>query len=212
MTSPLPAVMASTPSSRAASTTGPAMMSSCTPHSRPTPRTSFTCGFWPMVRRSPERRRCPLASTDARNAGSAMTSNTVHAAWHTSGLPANVEPWSPGRITSATCCFMSTAPMGRPPASGLASVIMSGATPYSSWPHSLPVRPSPHCTSSNTSSAPASSHSLRRPARNSFCAGVTPPSPCTGSTNTAAVRPLTITFRADSRSLYSASWWPGIMG
>lgn len=54
----------------------------------------------------------------------------------------------------------------------------------------LPVRPRPHCTSSNTSSAPASSHSCRRPCRNAATAGVQPPSPCTGSTNTAAVLPF----------------------
>ena len=45
-----------------------------------------------------------------------MTSTTALAAWHTSGLPAKVDPWSPGSMTSATCCFTSTAPMGRPPA------------------------------------------------------------------------------------------------
>ncbi len=47
-----------------------------------------------------------------------MTSTTALAAWHTSGLPAKVHPWSPGSITSATCCFTSTAPIGRPPALG----------------------------------------------------------------------------------------------
>lgn len=45
-----------------------------------------------------------------------MMSNTVQAAWQTSGFPAKVEPWSPGAITSATFCFSSTAPMGSPPA------------------------------------------------------------------------------------------------
>jgi len=48
---------------------------------------------------------------------------------------------SPGAIASATCCFSSTAPMGRPPAKGLAKVMMSGCTPpYSSCPHSLPAQ------------------------------------------------------------------------
>ena len=45
-----------------------------------------------------------------------MMSNTVQAAWQTSGLPAKVEPWSPGAITAATCSRSSTAPMGSPPA------------------------------------------------------------------------------------------------
>ena len=43
----------------------------------------------------PARRRSPLASTAARKAGLLMMSNTLHATWQTSGLPANVEPWSP---------------------------------------------------------------------------------------------------------------------
>jgi hypothetical protein len=33
-----------------------------------------------------------------------MTSNTVQAVAHTSGLPAKVEPWSPGFMASATDC------------------------------------------------------------------------------------------------------------
>ena len=102
--------------------------------------------------------------------------------------------------------------MGSPPASGLASVMMSGDTPYTVWPHSSPVRPRPHCTSSYTNSAPASSHSLRRPARNSGVAGVQPPSPCTGSTNTAHVTPFLMTAAAEARSLYVASAVPGMTG
>ena len=45
-----------------------------------------------------------------------MMSTTVSAALVTSGLPANVDPWSPGFMLSATCCLTSTAPMGSPPA------------------------------------------------------------------------------------------------
>jgi hypothetical protein len=44
-----------------------------------------------------------------------MTSTTASAARVTRGFPAKVEPWSPGAMASATCCFTSTAPMGRPP-------------------------------------------------------------------------------------------------
>ena len=43
-------------------------------------------------------------------------------------------------------------------------------------------------------------------------AGVTPPSPWMGSTNTAAVRPLTIACAALSRSRYVAVTLPGMMG
>ena len=42
---------------------------------------------------------------------------------------------------------------GSPPASGLASVIMSGVTPEGSCAHREPVRPTPHCTSSKISAA-----------------------------------------------------------
>ena len=44
--------------------------------------------------------------------------------------------------------------MGRPPARGLARVRMSGTTPACSYANILPVRPSPHCTSSKARSAP----------------------------------------------------------
>mmetsp|Transcript_45835 Transcript_45835/g.113916 ORF Transcript_45835/g.113916 Transcript_45835/m.113916 type:complete len:201 (-) Transcript_45835:515-1117(-) len=89
----------------------------------------------------------------------------------------------------ATSSVMRTAPIGKPPANGLARVMMSGDTPACWCPHSFPVRPRPHCTSSNTSTAPLLSQSSRRPFRNPTSAGFTPPSPCTGSTNTAHVSP-----------------------
>lgn len=66
---------------------------------------------------------------------------------------------------------------------------MSGCTPKCSQAHSLPVRPSPHCTSSKTSRAPASSHRSLRPCRKSLWAVLIPPSPCRGSTKTAQVSP-----------------------
>lgn len=50
-----------------------------------------------------------------RKEGSAMMSTTVSAARVTRGFPANVDPWSPGAMASATACFTSTAPMGSPP-------------------------------------------------------------------------------------------------
>lgn len=48
---------------------------------------------------APSRSRCPFCSTLVRKVGALMVSNTLHATWHTSGLPANVEPWSPGGAT-----------------------------------------------------------------------------------------------------------------
>ena len=48
------------------------------------------------------------------------------------------------------------------------------------------VRPRPVCTSSTMSSTPRSSHSRRTPPKYSAVAALTPPSPCTGSSSTAA--------------------------
>ncbi len=75
-----------------------------------------------------------------------MWSKTASAAWHTSGPPANVLPWSPLAIVEATASVTRTAPIGSPPANGFASVMISGFTSKASWAQSLPVRPSPHCT------------------------------------------------------------------
>jgi hypothetical protein len=74
------------------------------------------------------------------------------------------------------------------------------------------VRPRPHCTSSKTKRAPASSQASRSPCKNSLVALWIPPSPCTGSTNTAAILPDCITFLASSRFPYSANVAPGITG
>ena len=74
-----------------------------------------------------------------------------------------------------------------------------------------PVRPRPTWTSSKTSSIPRSSHSRRSPARNSPVAGYTPPSACTGSTNTAQVSSLT-SFSTEARLLNSAKSMPGSSG
>src|SRR3989442_968194 len=61
-------------------------------------------------------------------------------------------------------------------------------------PHPPPPRPaarggpSPHCTSSKISATPRPAHSSRTNASHSGSTGRTPPSPCSGSTITAAVR------------------------
>ena len=187
-------------------------LSSCTPQIRPSPRTSWTPATPASSARRPARRRSPRAATPSRKAASLMMPNTASAAAHTRGLPANVDPWSPGAMAAATRSVSSTAPIGRPPASGLASVMMSGATPKCSWPHRRPVRPRPTCTSSNTSRAPASSHARLRPPRKSAVAACTPPSPCSGSTNTAHVSPLASTALAASKSRYGTLSAPGRPG
>jgi hypothetical protein len=59
----------------------------------------------------------------------------------------------------------------------LASVTASGLTSACSKQKKDPVRPTPVCTSSKTSSAPSSSASSLAERRNSGVAGLTPPSP-----------------------------------
>jgi hypothetical protein len=57
-----------------------------------------------------------LPSMHPCSPGSLMMSKVVQATWQASGLPANVDPWSPGFMTAATFSRISTHPMGRPPA------------------------------------------------------------------------------------------------
>ncbi len=66
-------------------------------------------------------------------------------------------------------------------------MIASGVTPVCSYAHSVPVRPMPHWTSSNTSAAPCSSHASRAARSVSSLSTFTPDSPWIGSSSTAAV-------------------------
>ena len=78
--------------------------------------------------------------------------------------------WSracPATMPLAASLVAMKQPTGKPPPMPLATAMTSGVMPAHSWANSLPVRPMPHCTSSRTSSRPCSSHSLRRPFRNS---------------------------------------------
>mmetsp|Transcript_1317 Transcript_1317/g.3246 ORF Transcript_1317/g.3246 Transcript_1317/m.3246 type:complete len:217 (-) Transcript_1317:512-1162(-) len=86
---------------------------------------------------------------------------------------------------SAMRSVMRTAPIGSPPANGFAKVMISGNTPLIWYPKSLPVLPKPHWTSSKTSRAPTSSQRFLNASMKAFVAGMTPPSPCMGSTKTA---------------------------
>ena len=76
--------------------------------------------------------------------------------------------------------------MGTPLPSALAMVTTSGTTPSRWWANHAPQRPRPVCTSSTMKSMPRSSQSRRTPWKYSAVAGFTPPSPCTGSSSTAA--------------------------
>ena len=76
--------------------------------------------------------------------------------------------------------------MGTPLPSALAMVTTSGTTPRRWCANQAPQRPRPVCTSSTMKRMPRSSHSRRTPWKYSAVAGFTPPSPCTGSSSTAA--------------------------
>lgn len=68
----------------------------------------------------------------------------------------------------------------------LASDTPSGLTPYLWQARNFPLLPTPHWISSKSSIAPNFLQSPPSAFKNSFAAGVTPLSPCTGSTRTAA--------------------------
>ena len=112
--------------------------------------------------------------------------------------------------------------MGTPLPSALAMVTTSGTTPSRWWANQAPQRPSPVCTSSTMNRTPRSSQSRRTPWKYSAVAGLTPPSPCTGSRSTAATdgakaassssRSSQVTWRNPSGSGWNASClagWPG---
>src|SRR5256712_801972 len=183
-----PAVTTNSPRSRAAATIGAAGSASSSPHMSPRPRTSRTRGAPAASRARCAPSHSALRRTSARNAGSAIVRTTSRATPATSGPPPNVVAWSPGLSAAATALVTRTAPIGSPPASGFARVRMSGTTPACSYANSVPVRPRPHCTSSKMTATPRESHRSRRNPSHSASTGRTPPSPCTGSTMTAAVR------------------------
>src|SRR5689334_11121970 len=127
-----PAVSTSRPRSRAAVTNGAAGSDSSRPHRSPRPRTALTRRAAPASRPSRAPNQSPLRRTSARNSGSARVRSTSSATPATSGPPPNVVAWSPGLSAAATALVTSTAPIGSPPASGFASVRMSGMTPVCS--------------------------------------------------------------------------------
>src|SRR5690606_4284519 len=126
-----PAVPNNSPASKARATNGAAGSASSRPHMSPRPRAS-TATPRSTRERSVRLTISPLRRTSARNSGAETRRTTSSATARTSGPPPKVVPWSPGRIAEATASVISTAPIGSPPASGLASVRMSGTTPVAS--------------------------------------------------------------------------------
>ena len=78
----------------------------------------------------------------------------ARAAAHATGLPPKVEPWVPVGHRSSRRRSATMPPSGSPDAMPLANSSTSGVTPYVSAANGRPVRPTPHCTSSNTSRMP----------------------------------------------------------
>src|SRR2546427_587523 len=207
-----PAVTTNSPRSRAAATIGAASSASSSPHMSPRPRTSRTRGAPAASRARCAPSHSALRRTSARNAGSAIVRTTSRATPATSGPPPNVVAWSPGLSAAATALVTRTAPMGSPPASGFARVRMSGTTPACSYANSVPVRPRPHCTSSKMTATPRESHNSRRNPSHSGSIGRTPPSPCTGSTITAAVRDADTAWSTAAQSSRGTMRMPGTSG
>src|SRR2546423_1288483 len=122
---------------------------------RPSPRTSFAPTPWIASRSG-----CSIWAAWPPRPSLSTTCRTASAATQASGLPPNVDPWSPGSNTSARG-LARHAPIGTPPPRPLASVITSGVMPACWWANHRPVRPSPVWTSSRIRSRFCSSHHRR---------------------------------------------------
>ncbi len=116
-----------------------------------------------------------------------MMSTTVSMMAQAMGPPPKVVPRSSVRRCAATWPAISSAEHGKPAPSALAVVSMSGAMPCMFAANGKPVRPIPHWTSSQMSSAPAWIVRARSAARYVAPRSTAPATPCTGSTITAAV-------------------------
>mmetsp|Transcript_6012 Transcript_6012/g.9096 ORF Transcript_6012/g.9096 Transcript_6012/m.9096 type:complete len:291 (-) Transcript_6012:429-1301(-) len=194
---------------------------SSTPLMRPHPRTSLIRPGSSFCRALSPARSCSPRASAFLTRPSSMTAFTVaRAAAQARGLPPNVLAWSPGWNTLQKS-LQSMAPMGTPPPRALAQVNTSGSTPRFSYPHILPVRPTPTCTSSIINRAPVSSQISRAAFMNSTVLGRMPPSPCRASimipaTFLPSLAPSSLIFftreRKPSASLYVAYSKPGGRG
>src|SRR3954453_4746919 len=148
------------PASRAACSTAAALPSSTTNASqRPRPRTSCSSG---AVTADRAVHHCsPRVVTWSSRPSRSMTVSTARRAAHETGLPPNVEPWSPFCNAPEAAPAARQAPIGSPPPSPFARVTTSGRTLSCWWANHAPVRAMPPCTSSRTSSAPCRSQVSR---------------------------------------------------
>ena len=136
------------------------------PSSSPRPRTSTTPAAARAVAQLGALRRTPASSSSSTVVARPRTPPRTRR-----GSRRTCSRGRPARMPPARSSATSRQPIGRPFARPLASVTTSGLTPSCSQAKKLPVRPTPVCTSSKTSSAPRSSASVARGARNSGRAG-----------------------------------------
>mmetsp|Transcript_18707 Transcript_18707/g.46467 ORF Transcript_18707/g.46467 Transcript_18707/m.46467 type:complete len:218 (+) Transcript_18707:611-1264(+) len=185
-----PAGTNKSPSSMAAPTSSPAVISSAihsTPRSKPHPRTfPRIVGYLAAMASSPSLSCSPRSWTLVRTSLSQMYLATAKPAAQARGFPPYVLAWSPGPKVLAASPLAIMAPIGTPPPKALAEVKTSGTTSSCSCPHRVPVRPIPAWTSSIMRRAPASSHSSRAFAKKALSPGMIPPSPWRGSSRIAA--------------------------
>ena len=157
----------------------------------------------------------PQVGTDRTHMGKKPGQHVkeLQAARQASAPPPNVEPCMPGPSTAAAFSPQTTAPIGRPAASGLASVITSGTEPFvQSWKaNAVPVRPIPHWISSKISRASFAVASFLASAANSAVIDTMPPSPRIGSRMIPAVFSPTASSRA-AKSFGGTKRTPGING
>ena len=131
----------------------PASSTSCTPMSRPLPRTSCTSGDFMFVR-SPLKYLPRERDLSTRSSFSSTRRDSRPTA-AASGLPPNVEPWSPGRNTPMMSRLARAADTGStPPPRALPTSSTSGLASSYWWAKRLPQRPNPVWISSNTNRMP----------------------------------------------------------
>mmetsp|Transcript_38044 Transcript_38044/g.123065 ORF Transcript_38044/g.123065 Transcript_38044/m.123065 type:complete len:270 (-) Transcript_38044:556-1365(-) len=126
-----------------------------------------------------------------------------------SGLPERVPAWyiGPAGATISMISFLPAyAPTGKPPPITLPKVERSGVMPQCCCAPPYEMR-KPVITSSNTSTAPLSSHTCRSSVRKALSGTMKPELPTTPSRITPATSPLLASKRAltDSMSLYVAT-------
>src|SRR6266851_8957300 len=134
----------SRPCLSASATYGAPSTSRSTPIMRPSPRTSRMKSNFAAIFFRPAFSSAPRARTLASKFFRSTVSRNVKPVAQVSGPPPNVEPWRPGENDAANSSRARNAPSGNPPASGFATMTMSG-NPVSRWyANAFPVRPRPH--------------------------------------------------------------------